>query len=58
MSEERGGEPSFEGGSHSVKEKRAEVPKAGRTAGQTFIVIVCALVLLAAVLWLIVPFGG
>lgn len=58
MSEDRNGDPPFDGGAQPVKEKRAEVPKAGRTAGQTIIVIVCALVLLAAVLWIIVPFGG
>ena len=42
-------------GTEPVREHRAEVPGPGRSAAQTFVMIVGALVLLAAVLWLLLP---
>jgi hypothetical protein len=51
-------EPPFEGGSQPVSEQRAEVPKGGRTIGQTVIIALGVLVLLAALLWILVPFAG
>lgn len=51
-------DPPFQGGSQPVKERPAEVPKAGRSAMQTFVVVVAVLVVLAAIAWLIVPLGS
>ena len=51
-------EPPFEGGSQPVPENPPEMSTGGRSVAQTVVVIVGVLVLLAAVLWLLVPFGG
>lgn len=50
-------EPPFEGGSQPVKERPPEKPT-GRGAAQTVVVVIGVLVVLAALLWLLVPFGG
>jgi len=52
------GEPPFEGGSQPVQEKPGEVPGSGRTVVQTIVVVIAVLVFLAALLWIVVPFGG
>ncbi len=57
MADERE-DPPYEGGSQPVPEHRPEVPTGGRSVAQTVVVIVGVLVLLAAVLWLLVPFAG
>jgi hypothetical protein len=41
-----------------VREHPAEVPKAGRTALQTVVILIAALAVLAALLWLVVPFAS
>ena len=51
-------EPPYEGGSQPVPEKPSEVPGPGRGVGQTVIVVLAVLVVLAALLWLVVPFGA
>jgi hypothetical protein len=51
-------EPPFEGGSQPVPENRAEMPKGGRSVGQAVIIALGVLVLLAALLWILVPFAG
>lgn len=51
-------EPEFEGGSQPVPEHPPEVATVGRSIAQTVIIVVGLLVVLAAVLWLVVPFGG
>ena len=48
----------FEGGAEPVRQHREEVPKTGRTVGQTLIIALVVLVALAAFLWLVVPIGG
>ena len=58
MSEEKGEERPFEGGAQPVAEHRAEVPRGGRAVGQTVVIAMVVLVVVAAVLWLLVPFGG
>lgn len=57
MAEDRN-EPPFEGGSQPVPERRAEMPTGGRTAAQTVVIGIGVLVVLAALLWILVPFGG
>lgn len=54
----RNQEPPFEGGSQPVPEHPPEMPSGGRSVMQTVVLIVGVLVILAAVLWLLVPFGG
>lgn len=56
--ENRNQEPPFEGGSQPVPEHPPETPTGGRSVMQTVVVVVGVLVLLAAALWLLVPFGG
>ncbi|MEX2583963.1 MAG: hypothetical protein WD766_11845 [Gemmatimonadota bacterium] len=51
-------DPPFEGGSQPVPERPTKTPTGGRAAVQTVIVAIAILVLVAAILWLIVPFGG
>lgn len=51
-------EPPFEGGSQPVRERPPEVAGGGRTVAQTVVIVVGALVVLAAILWLVVPFSG
>lgn len=58
MGAKLGDDQDYEGGSERVKEKPEEVPKGGRTAGQVIILVIAALVVLAAVLWMVVPLGG
>lgn len=58
MADRKREDPPFEGGSQPVPENPPEVPTGGRTVGQTVIIIVGVLVVLAAILWLVVPFGG
>lgn len=55
---DRDREPPFEGGSQPVPEHPPERAGAGRTVAQTVVIVVGALVLLAAILWLVVPFAG
>lgn len=54
---EDGATPS-EGGAHPVEDHPAEVPTGGRTVLQTVVLVVGGLVILAALLWLLVPLGG
>ncbi len=51
-------DPPFEGGSQPVEEHPPEMPSGGRGVGQTIVIAVAVLVVLAAVLWILVPFGG
>lgn len=51
-------EPPFEGGSQPVPENPPETPTRARSVGQTVVIVVGVLVLLAALLWLVVPFGA
>ena len=51
-------EPPFEGGSQPVPENPPETAGRGRSAAQTVVVVVGVLILLAAILWLLVPFGA
>ena len=55
---ERNEEAPFEGGSQPVTERPPEMPTGGRSVMQAVVVVIAALVVLAAVLWLLVPFGG
>lgn len=55
---ERNEDPPFEGGSQPVQEKPPEKPTAAGSVMQTFVIVVGVLVVLAALLWLVVPFGG
>lgn len=48
----------LEGGARPVPEHRAEVPKGGRTVGQTIVIALVILIVIAAVLWIAVPFAG
>lgn len=48
-------DPPFESGSQSVPERAPEVPGPGRSALQTIFIIGAALVLVAGILWLLVP---
>jgi hypothetical protein len=41
-----------------VQEHRPEQPSGGRTVMQTVVVVIGVLVLLAALLWIVVPFAG
>jgi hypothetical protein len=56
--DDRNEERPFEGGAQPVKETPPEVPGPGRTAGQTIVIGIAVLILLAAILWIVVPFGG
>ncbi|HUE95225.1 MAG TPA: hypothetical protein VMN39_01110 [Longimicrobiaceae bacterium] len=58
MAEEERDERPFEGGAQPVSQHRAEVPHVGRTVGQTIVIAIAIVVVLAAILWLVVPFGG
>jgi hypothetical protein len=53
-----GAEPPFEGGSQPVPESQPEMPGPGRSAMQTVVIVVAVLVVLAALVWLLVPLGG
>jgi Flp pilus assembly protein TadB len=55
---EKDREPPFEGGSQPVPEHPPEVAGNGRTVTQTVALVVGALVIAAAVLWLLVPLLG
>lgn len=55
---ERDREPPFESGSQPVPEHPPEVPTGGRSVGQTVVIVVGVLVVLAGILWLVVPFGA
>lgn len=48
-------DPPFEGGSQPVRERAPEMPAGGRNVVQTVVMIVGVLVLLAALLWVLVP---
>lgn len=54
----REGEPPFEGGSQPVKEEPAEMPGGGRSAMQIVVIVIGVLVLLAALLWIVIPLSG
>jgi hypothetical protein len=56
--DDRNEERPFEGGAQPVKETPPEVPGPGRTAGQMIVIGIAVLILLAAILWIAVPFGG
>lgn len=58
MAEERQKDRPFEGGAQPVREHPPEVPSAGRTVSQTIVIAVVILVVLAGILWVVVPFGG
>jgi hypothetical protein len=49
------GEPPFEGGSQPVHESRQEVPGGGRTAMQTIVIVLAVLVVLAGLIWFLIP---
>ena len=51
-------EPPFEGGAQPVKEQPPEVPTPGRSVMQVLVMAVSALVVLAAVLYLVGRMGG
>jgi hypothetical protein len=51
-------EPPYEGGSQPVPEHPPEVSHGGRTAMQTVVIVIGALVLLAAILWILIPLLG
>lgn len=56
--ENRDQDPPFEGGSQPVPERVSDTPGPGRSTLQVVVIVVAVLVLLAAVLWLVVPFGA
>lgn len=56
--DEREKEPPFEGGAQPVPERPPEQASGGRTVGQTVVIVVGVLVVLAGILWLVVPFGA
>lgn len=58
MVAERKSGPPFEGGSQPVQERPPEKPGPARSGMQIVVVILAVLVLLAALLWIVVPFGG
>lgn len=55
---DRDREPPYEGGSQPVREEPTAPAGAGRTVGQTVVIVIGVLVILAALLWLLVPFGA
>jgi hypothetical protein len=55
---ERKDDPPFEGGSQPVQERPPEKPTAAGSVMQTAVIVIGVLVLLAALIWLVVPFGG
>lgn len=56
--DEREKEPPFDGGSQPVPERPPEQASGARTVGQTVVIVVGVLVVLAGILWLVVPFGA
>jgi hypothetical protein len=52
------GDPPFEGGAQRVPERPADVPHGGRTVAQTAVIVLAVLLVLAAVLWLLVPLAS
>lgn len=56
--DDRERERPFEGGSQPVRERPTEPASGGRTVGQTVVIVVGVLVVLAGILWLVVPFGA
>jgi hypothetical protein len=52
---ERDREPPFEGGSQPVQERPTGIEGGGRTAMQTVVLVIAALVVLAGLLWFLVP---
>jgi hypothetical protein len=55
---ERKDEPPFDGGAQPVKERPPEVPTQSRSVLQMVVVVIAVLVVLAALLWIFVPFGA
>jgi hypothetical protein len=53
-----GKEPPFEGGSQPVAEHRPEVPGQGRSVIQTVVIIIAVIAILAALVWVFVPFSA
>lgn len=51
-------EPPFEGGSQPVPEHQPEIPSGGRSVLQTVVIVIGVLAVLAAAIWILVPFGG
>lgn len=58
MGAELGDDQDKAGGAERVRQHREDVPGGGRTIGQTVILVIGAIVVLAALLWFLVPFGG
>jgi hypothetical protein len=56
--DDREKEPPFDGGSQPVRELPPERASGGRTVGQIVVIVVGVLVVLAGILWLVVPFGA
>ncbi|HET7274919.1 MAG TPA: hypothetical protein VFI91_07045 [Longimicrobiaceae bacterium] len=56
--EEEPQERPFEGGSQPVEDHPPEMPSGGWNVGQTVVIVLGILVVLAAILWVLVPFGG
>ena len=52
------GRATQEDGSEPVKEHPQETPGPGRSVMQIVVIVIGVLVLLAALLWLILPFGA
>jgi hypothetical protein len=51
-------EPPFEGGSQPVQHVKDEVPRGGRSVGQTVAVVLGVLAVLAALVWFLSPVLG
>ena len=58
MTDPRSGDRPFQGGAQPVTERRPEAPVPGWSVGQTIVVVAALLALVAAVIWIVVPFGG
>jgi hypothetical protein len=50
-------DPPYEGGAQPVPEHPPEMPTGGRTVGQVIVLVIAALVVLAGLAWILVPFG-
>ena len=58
MSKDRSDEAPYEGGSQPVREHPPEAPTAGSVLARNVVLAIAVLVVLAAVLWIVVPLGG
>jgi hypothetical protein len=57
-SRDSGKEPPFEGGAQPVPEHPPEMPQNGRSVVQTIVIILAVLAVVAALLWIVVPFSA